>query len=270
MSARARSLLRALADSAPALAWRRRRYDRLFESATDMALWRGAYASFAEAAAAAPRTRPLGYDNPAPAQMYRGAYLERVFPRDYPVLFWLRRLMAAGASDVFDFGGHVGTKFYAYRRYLEHPLGLRWTVYDVPAVRQAGAALAAQRGDAQALRFADSPAAASGCDVLLAIGSLQYVETTLGSLLRDLPQRPAHVLVNEFTAYPGRSVVTLQSVGTAFCPYKFVNRDEFVQDVLAAGYALVDSWSNPEKSCRVPFEPGLVIEAQQGFYFRRT
>ncbi len=263
-------LLRAVADSAPVLAWRRRRYDRLFESATGLALWRGVYASFAEAEAAAPRTRPVGYDNPAPAQMYRGDYLERVFPRDYPLLFWLRRLLAGGARRVFDFGGHVGTKFYAYRRYVEHAPELTWTVYDVPAVRQAGAELAAQRGDAQALRFADSPQAASGCEVLLAIGSLQYVETSLGTLLRGLAQPPAHVLVNEFTAYPGRSIVTLQSVGTAFCPYKFVNRDEFVQDVQAAGYARVDAWSNPEKSCRVPFEPGLVVEAQQGFYFRRT
>jgi putative methyltransferase (TIGR04325 family) len=212
----------------------------------------------------------VGYDNPEPAQMYRGEYLERVFPRDYPLLFWLRRLLASGARDVFDFGGHVGTKFYAYRRYLEHPTGLRWTVYDVPAVRQAGAELAARRGDAHALRFVESPAAATGCDVYLAIGSLQYVEASLGALLRALPQPPAHVLVNEFTAYPGRSVVTLQSVGTAFCPYKFVNRDAFVQDVQAAGYELADAWSNPEKACRVPFEAGLVIDAQQGFYFRRA
>ena len=36
------------------------------------------------------------------------------------------------------------------------------------------------------------------------------------------------------------------------------------------GYALVDTWENPDKSCRIPFHPDRSLNRYHGFYFRRT
>src|SRR4051812_27200045 len=80
--------------------------------------FRGVYASFDEAARSAP-TQKLGYDNAEAADLY-GDRLDRVFPSDYPVLFWLRPELAS-ASSIFDYGGHVGIGCYAYARYLTIP-----------------------------------------------------------------------------------------------------------------------------------------------------
>lgn len=248
-------------------AWRRRRYARLFAVATDANLFQGVYASFAEAAAAAPSTKPVGYDNPGPAQMYRDV-LERVNPRDYPLLYWLDRLLGTGARHVLDFGGHVGTKFYPFQRYLAPPAELRWTVCDVPAVTQAGEALRATRSDGARLHFVTRLEAAHDVDVFLAMGSPQYVEAPLAGLLASLPRRPPHLLLNGLPLYDGPDLITLQSIGSAFCPYRFFNRDGFVAALQALGYEVLDTWSNPEKSARIPFEQGCEVAAYSGLYLR--
>ncbi len=251
------------------LAWRRRRYARLFASATDANLFQGVYASFAEAAAAAPSTKPVGYDNPGPAQMYRDV-LERINARDYPLLYWLDRLLATGARHVLDFGGHVGTKFYPFQRYLEPPADWRWTVCDVPAVAQAGEHLRATRADGARLRFVTRVEDAASVDVFMAMGSPQYVETALADLLGRLPSLPTHLLLNGLPLYDGPDLVTLQSIGSAFCPYRFFNRAGFIAALEGLGYELRDAWSNPEKSARVPFEAGCVVEAYSGLYLHRA
>ena len=59
--------------------------------------------------------------------MFGGAHLlEQVNPRDYPLLFWFSELFREGATSVFDFGGHIGVKYYAFQRYLPYPDNLRW------------------------------------------------------------------------------------------------------------------------------------------------
>lgn len=251
------------------LAWRRRRYARLFAHATDANLFSGVYTSFAEAAAAAPKTKPLGYDNPGPAQMYRDV-LEHVNARDYPLLYWLDRLLGGGARHVLDFGGHVGTKFYPFQRYLGAPADLRWTVCDVPAVTRAGEQLRATRPDGARLRFVTDVAEAADVDVFMAMGSPQYVETSLAELLARLARPAPHLLLNGLPLYDGPDLVTLQSIGQAFCPYRFFNRQTFVAALQGLGYELLDAWSNPEKSARIPFENGANVAAYAGLYLRRA
>ncbi|WP_380058335.1 hypothetical protein ACFE33_06705 [Falsihalocynthiibacter sp. SS001] len=56
----------------------------------------------------------------------------QIAPWDYPILYWLRRLLAEDGS-VLDAGGHMGTKFIAFQDYLELT-GVNWTVYDLEAV----------------------------------------------------------------------------------------------------------------------------------------
>src|SRR6185295_18174932 len=146
-------------------------------------------ATFDEAKRNVPALITEGYDNSAAAGFYRER-LDRVFSDDYPVLFWLRPLIREGIR-VFDFGGHVGLHFYAYQQLVELPKSARWLVADVPAVCEAGAKLATERGVAEQLSFGDGLAAGDGSDVFLSSGALQYLEATaLGAALKAASKPP--------------------------------------------------------------------------------
>jgi hypothetical protein len=62
-------------------------YDVHFATASERT-FRGVYSSFEEAAKMAPKTKPIGYDNPESAKMFVENY-RIINPCDYPVLFWL-------------------------------------------------------------------------------------------------------------------------------------------------------------------------------------
>ncbi|PIQ36675.1 MAG: methyltransferase, TIGR04325 family [Lysobacterales bacterium CG17_big_fil_post_rev_8_21_14_2_50_64_11] len=228
----------------------------------------GAWQTFAEAKASAPQVLPSSYETAAAGSMYR-TELERITVSDYPVLYWLSRLLADGQHHLFDLGGHIGVKYYAFQRYLQYPQALRWIVHDVPAVVAAGRQYAAEHDSQRHLDFATSPEQASGCDALLSTGALQYLDYTLPALLARLPQRPRHVLVNLTPMHPVRSYFTLQHIGIAICPYRVSAVPEFTAAIQALGYELVDQWASLERNVRVPFHPECDIDRYHGFYFRR-
>jgi putative methyltransferase (TIGR04325 family) len=257
---------RKLAQTSPlVLELRRRAREREFAAGQGTGFC-GVHATYEAALRAAPPVKTIGYDQAAAASMYRER-LQRVYPSDYPVIFWLARLIP-GARNVFDFGGHVGIAYYAYQRYLGVPAGLRWTVCDVPAVVQSGRALAAERG-ATGLSFTERFADAEGADVLLAAGSLQYLPSGhLERELRALGARPRHVVLNKLPVHPALEYVTIQDTGPAFHAYTVFRRDRLVGAVEGLGYELVDAWDNPDLCCRVPGFPDHDIPAYSGFYFR--
>ena len=227
---------------------------------------RGVYADFAEAARAAPRSRPLGYDRPEMAGLYRGG-LDRLNPHDYPVLFWMRHAIEH-ASRVFDFGGHVGVSYYGYEHYLNYPDTLTWTVYDVPAVTRDGTELAHRNGQPR-LRFTTQIKDADGADILLAAGSLQYVEDGfLHRALAELRDKPRHIIIQRIPLHDHRSFVTLQATGPAFCPYNVAHRQTFIADLTAIGYELVDSWTC-DRSLEIPFHPECHVPNYSGLYLKR-
>jgi putative methyltransferase (TIGR04325 family) len=245
-----------------ALAWRYRRY---FATQENTNLFYGVYPTFAAATADLPKTKPEGYDNEAPAAMYTER-LNRVFLADYPLLFWLRAILP-DVRRLYDFGGHVGIAFYAYQNYLTYPPELRWEVYDVPAVREAGRKLAASRRATQ-IAFSNHPSEADGADVFLASGSLQYVEAPgIGAMLAAMKQKPKHVLVNKTPLHDTEAFVTLQNIGTAFCPYRIFKRSEFMREVQDQGYDLVDAWPS-SGSCPIPQHPAHSVAEYSGAYFR--
>jgi putative methyltransferase (TIGR04325 family) len=210
-------------------------YEQRFARNTTENLFRGVYPSFEAAAASAPKSRPMGYDNPDAALMYRDL-LHTIYPSDWPVLFWLQQCFAQGSSRVFELGGHIGISYYAYQAAMTYPQSLRWVVSDVPAVMDRGAAFAHHKDALGKLSFEADFAQAAEADVFMALGVLQYLPETLGQRLRSLRRLPAHVIVNltplHSDAAPkdnaGRPPVssppldgtyfTLQSIGTAFCP----------------------------------------------------
>jgi putative methyltransferase (TIGR04325 family) len=233
----------------------------------------GVYTSFDEARAGAPASLPTSFDQRPAGELYADR-LDHVQIVDYPVLFWLAQLFAAGCRQVFDLGGNVGTSYFGFQRHLPYPDGLHWLVHDVPAVVAAGRERAQRCDSAGTLDFTDSREDADGRDVLLCSGVLQFLDYSLPELLRSLRKPPRHVLVNVTPLHPDRSFVTLQRVtrrrvGIANCPYRVTAVAAFIAEFEQAGYTVVDRWESTERHMRIPFEPARSIDRYYGFYFRR-
>lgn len=247
-------------------AFLRSRYEREFATARDANLFRGIFGSAAEAAASAPAGGVVGYDHPDPASLYRER-LDQIYPTDYPVLYWLTNLLG-DLRTVFDLGGHVGVARYAYVRYLDFPQGLRWKVCDVQAVVEAGENLARERG-MSGLTFTTDRNDASAVDLYHAAGVLQYLEEPLPEMLAALAEKPRHVLIN-LCAFTDRDpFVTLQNIGTAFCPYIIHRKADVFAGMGKLGYRLVDEWTNPGKSCVLPLDAERSLPHYVGAYFTR-
>lgn len=250
--------------------WRRSRFDADFMRGGFGGMCRGVYATHAEAVAAASHAIPVGYDNEAAGQMYRDR-LERIYPGDYPMVFWLERAFAGGARRVFDLGGHVGIAYYAYQRYTRFPDDLSWVVHDVPAVVAAGRELARTRDTQGRISFVDSAAAATEAaqaEVFFTSGCQQYLEQSLADRLRALPRLPGWVLVNLLPLHETRDFWTVQSIGKALCPYHIERRSTFMDSMKSLGYTVHDAWENAEKRCEIAFAPELTLDRYYGAAFR--
>lgn len=265
---RAHRLLDRFVEAPGIRAWSASRYERRFAANTSENLFRGVFRSFEQAAASAPASRPIGYDHPEPAAMYRQR-MKELYPTDYPVLFWLSQYLQGGARNLFELGGHVGVSYYSYQKVLRYPAELRWTVHDVPTVMERGRALASNVDSLGKLLFAPDFAQAAGADVFLAMGVLQYLPQTLAERLRSLSRLPPVLLLNLTPLHPQASYFTLQSIGTAFCPYRIDREDEFVASLQRLGYRLRDAWVNPDKSCRIPFHADRSLSYYRGYCLER-
>ena len=255
--------------------FRRRRFERQFAGHTEGGfggnLYRGVFASFEEAQSSAPPSKPVGYDNPAAAELYLER-TRRIYPSDYPVVYWLDRLFRGdktrnGLRSVFDFGGHIGLGYYAYRKYVTYPEQMRWTVHDVPAVMAKGQELAVTMDPEKRLGFAQSVAAADGHDIFFSAGALQYLPTTLAEMLAPLKNKPRALLLNLAPLHPSESFYTLQSLGLATAPYRVLQFGAFVKILTQLGYVQRDAWENPDKRCTIAFEPNYSIDRYYGFLF---
>jgi putative methyltransferase (TIGR04325 family) len=254
-----------LRRSWPVAALRMRRYERRFAAAEQpVRMFRGIYESYAAASAAAPATRPVGRDNALNARRLEHER-HRIFASDYPVLFWLSRLLA-DSRFLFDLGGDVGTSFSAFRGILPYPPGFTWLVQDVPAIVAHGRSLS---GAEPGLRFTEDYDELGAADILLASGSLQFLPDPLW-FVRDGQTLPPHVLVNKIPLYDEPSAVTLESNGAAFLPYHLLNRAQFLAAFAQAGYEPVDAWRNYDLNCYVPFHERHTIPYYSGYYFRRA
>ena len=245
--------------------WHNFAYERHFARITPWARdFRGVYGSFAEAMRSAPSGKSIGYDNEAGAKFLPAC--AALIPSDYPVLFWLRPVMKEGAA-IFDLGGYVGISYYSYRGYLPYPSGLRWTIYDVPAVLETGRTLAAGR-DSVGLHFTDNLQDANGADVMLALGSLQFIEQPLSELLSALQRPPQHLILNKLPLADGPQFVTLQNMGPSVAPYYIFNRKAYTDSLVSCGYEVVDTWDNAEFACHIPFHPEKYVPRFSGMYLR--
>jgi len=247
--------------------WRKSRFDADFNRAAYGGICRGVFKTYEEAVKSAPASLPLGYDHEAPAAMY-GDRLDRVFPSDYPMMLWLERAFADGASRVFDLGGHVGVSYYAYQKYLAYPNNLAWQVSDVPAVNKVGAEMAFERDSRRQLQFVGSFDLAGDADVLFTSGCLQYLPETLDAKLQSLSKKPRWVLVNLLPLHDRLAYWTVENIGTAFCPYRIQQKSTFFDDLKRLDYDLLDVWENREKGCSVAFSPEHCLDRYFGAALR--
>lgn len=223
----------------------------------------GAFPSYQAAMAAVPGGRLAGYDHDEIAEVSFEAMC-KVAPWDYPVLFWLKTLMP-GALSLIDAGGHMGTKFRAFRPYLSPSPSFRWIVYDLPAIVAQGRRRAAEEGLA-GITFTDDLAAVGKTDIFLASGLLQYLDRPFPQLLRDLGRLPPHLIVNKLAVRDGETVVTLENFGSAFVPYQIRARDAFFAELAALGYRVTDEWTIPSLSHVIPTHPELGASQSIGFH----
>ena len=248
--------------------WLAARYERRFASNTDQNLFRGVFETYEQAMASAPESRPIGYDHPEPAAMYRQR-MKELYATDYPVLFWLEKWFGSGGHRLFELGGHVGVSYYSYQKVLSFPPDLQWTIHDVPTVMERGRALASHVDGLGKLHFAPDFSQAAEADILLAMGVLQYLPETLAERLRSLRSLPPVLLINLTPLHPEATYFTLQSIGTAFCPYRIEREGNFVASLEQLGYELRDAWINPDKSCCIPFHADRSLSYYRGYCFER-
>lgn len=230
-------------------------------------LYTGEFGSFAEARAAIPAGRPVGYDSAEMASWYRER-LDAVQPEDYPVLFWLARVVPE-VKTVFDFGGHVGLHYFSWQRLVAWPKGLRWTVGEVAAVVEAGRAVARERNAEGSLSFTTEVRDANGAGVFVASGSVQYLEPGfLWHALGALERRPRHLLFNKLPVHESRDFVTIQDAGASFHPYSVVARGTLEHELARLGYERIDAWKNPGLDCLVYLRRDLHVSSYSGAYWR--
>lgn len=227
---------------------------------------RGRFGSFEEARRSAPPGAQVGYDTQQHANLY-DERIGKVLISDYPVLYWLGRLVSE-IRVVFDMGGHKGELFYGFREKLPMPDSLRWLVHDLPSSTSAGVALAKREG-AAALDFTTALEDGSGCDLLIASGVLQYLEQPLAAVLASWEQAPRYLIVNNTPMYEGSEYVTLQNMGVSYNPYRVFNRAALIGSLAERGYVLRDHWRT-ERSMAVPLKPDLFVEAYQGFFMEKA
>ena len=246
---------------------REARFNEAFVNGKAVGCCRGIFQSYAAAASAAPETRPLGYDHVDAAAMYHDR-LERVYPSDYPMMLWLQKAFADGARQVLDLGGHIGVAYYAYQRMVPFPDDVAWRVHDVPAVMAAGRQEALSRDPSRRLSFADRFESGPDTGLLFTAGCLQYLEETLAQRIASLKRRQRWLLVNLLPLHPRFHYWTVQSIGTAFCPYRIQHSETFFSDLARLGYRLEDRWENLEKECWVAFEPEHSLDRYHGAALR--
>jgi putative methyltransferase (TIGR04325 family) len=232
--------------------------------------WIGVFPSWTAATAAIPKGSPAGFDQSAATEIFSSYPITLVRQSDYAVLLHLRNAVKAGMR-VVDVGGSIGSACYIAQKYFPLPENFEWIVFDVPAVLEAGRAVARREGGkSHALRFVPDLNEAGSCDIFLSTGALQLIQDTLPELLRKLPQLPERVLINRIPVWDGEAIVTLNDTGFSLSPYHLFNRTQWVAEVEQLGYKLVDEWACPESNffC-IRFRPRTRLNAYRGFYFVR-
>lgn len=221
----------------------------------------GLYGSREDAERAARRIDPKGYDSEDIADI-SFEMMSRRASWDYPVLFWLARLLPNRFS-VLDAGGHLGTKYIAFSDVLDVG-ALDWTVYDLPGIVRAARKRQTSAEIPSEIRFVDRLSDVPPCDVLLASGLLQYFDSPFAAFVESMSQRPKIILLNKVALRDGPGQFTLERIGRGRVTYHIRSRTDWAAEIDAMGYDMVDEWRIPELAHAVPTHPWLPASDSRG------
>ena len=228
------------------------------------ARFQGAFESREAAISSVPSDMLAGYNHDPVVQVSFDKMCQ-IAPWDYPVMFWLERLLP-GTGCVLDAGGHMGTKYRAFRRHLRlDQRRISWIIYDLPAIVGAGRRRAAEDG-LSGLTFVEHLTEVPSADIKLASGLLQYLDVPYSALLKQLPSLPRHLIINKVALREGETIYTLENFGVALVPYQIRNRQQFLDEIREVGYRIEDEWSIPALSHKIPSHTQLGASQSAGFY----
>lgn len=250
-------------------ALRRRRHLAHFFSSKGYGTHYGVFDSFAQARDWLPASGE--FDRPEFSEEYLGVRTQRVFAYDYPVMFWLKMAFAQGATSVRDIGGSVGVHYYAYRRFLDYPAQLDWTVCELSNAVRLGRELAQKEGVGGQLRFTESmDPSGVAADVLILAGTLEFLDGPgLDQFLARCERRPNHILLNKLPLHDGADFVSTQHIcAGAFAPHHVFNRARFIASIEQQGYRLVDAWDVPDRTFFMPGHPDKSFDTYSGLHFQ--
>ena len=228
----------------------------------------GAYPTLELARASLAEDHKAGYDSDDMVEVSQ-ALMSEMLCGDYPVVFWLDRLIRDnGTLSLLDAGGHVGLKHAAFAPYLDVDK-LNWSVWDLPALLRAGRKAQGRGEVSKSVSFVESPADAGETDILLASGLMQYLDTSFAELTETMANRPRWVVLNKVATRENDTVVTLEMIGNKRVPYQMRNRTGFETELHEAGYEIRDSWALPHLSHRIGTHPWLGQSASKGYFLER-
>lgn len=181
---------------------------------------------------------------------------------DWPVMYALRELIYGDRlHTVIDFGGHVGAKYYAYRRLMTFPSELEWKIVDVPAVCDEGRKRLKQ-GD-EALSYYENIEQIDSCDVLICAGSLQYCEFYLDHIIRQMRYRPHTIILNR-VAVSDEEFYTLEDFGFGRMPHRIVTKDLLKNISETFNYVITYQWEIPDRNFIVRHRTGETLVRMVG------
>lgn len=263
-----KSSVSAIKNSPPVLNLRELKYESKFQHNRDLNLFKGIFKDFESANIEAKKYPIAGYNNQDPALMYKDM-CKKIFPEDYPTLFWLSRfIQSKQVKSIIDFGGHIGIKRYAFDTYLPELNQMKWNVFDLPKVIEEAREFNQNYDPENKLNmgFVDHTEGLS-TDLFLALGSFQYIPKEVNDILLALNELPPYLLVR-VPLTKKETFVTLNHIGTTICPYIIRNEAIFEQEILDSGYEIVDKWVSPNKKCEIPFYEDYSVHGYTGYVFK--
>jgi putative methyltransferase (TIGR04325 family) len=204
-----------------------------------------------------------GHENPANVALH--LELNRMArPSDYAAFYYLRDPLLC-VKKIFDLGGNVGNLYYCYRDYLPLRKDVVWTVFDLPETISRGRTLASSR-NVPNLQFTDDLQQASGADLFIASGSLQYFDRSLPELLESIGQRPRYILINRTPLIDGPDFAVVQDAGHIRVGCKLYNRSKLIAQFERLGYGVLGEWQAPELRLSVLDRPSSSVAAYAGLW----
>lgn len=228
----------------------------------------GCFATRQQAVAAIRAPKAAGYDHPEVTNLHFARMCE-VAPWDAPVVAALRTRLATH-RNILDLGGHLGTKFRAFRPLLPEIAHRQWTVWELPSMVTAGTQRAREEL-LDALAFtSDLSTVSADHDIVLASGILQYLEGCLADTIRDLEVLPRTLIVNKLAVTDRRPYFMLENLGHSAVPYHVRCESDVVAALEALGFAVVERWVVPELAHAVPLRPELGHSTSIGLVLERA